>query len=182
MSDDPLEFGPDRGVREAWLFTLFVTSDDAARWEPPRPGNDREWPLVEALGAGPLEPTHVTVFESIDLGPEGLRKFISGAIGMDEDQVNADAEKLDMIRGTVALVQSAALKERPGRFNPKNPANFIGRYCETQQLKPAAQHRPTPSTVGHIPPPDAPAPDTRRGLVLTLVALIALGAIVLALI
>ena len=34
---DPLEFGPDRGLREVWLFTLFVTSDDAARWEPPRP-------------------------------------------------------------------------------------------------------------------------------------------------
>lgn len=184
MSKDPLEIGPDRGLREAWLFTLFVTSDDAARWEPPRPDSTRDWPLIEALGAGPLDPAYVNVFESIDLGREGLRKFLSDAIGMDEAQVNADAEKLDMIRGTVALVKSGALKERPGRFAPKTPANFIGHYTEAQHLKPTALHAPTASTRGHIAPPDAPAPRLNRALALTivLVALIALGALVFALI
>lgn len=178
---DPLAFGPDRGLREAWLFTLFVTSDDSARWEPPRPGNDRDWPLVEALGLKALEPTHVSVFESADLGPGGLRKFLSGAIGMDEAQVNADADKLDMIRGTVALVQSGALTERPGRFTPVRPVNFIGHYTEAQHLTPAAPVRPGPSTEGHIPPPDAPAPEMRRALLLTLVALVALAGLILAL-
>lgn len=188
MSNDPLAFGPDHGTREAWLFTLFVTSDDAARWEPPRPGAERDWPLIEALGAGPLDPRHVSVFESIDLGPEGLRKFLSGAIGMDEAQVNADAEKLDMIRGTVALVQSAALKERPGRFAPKNPANFIGHYSEPRHLLPPNQFPPSESTKGHIPPPAAPASPatgqstgTRRALIAAVLALLIFGALLLAL-
>lgn len=183
MSDpeDPLAFGPDRGLRETWLFTLFVTSDESARWEPPRPGNDRDWPLVEALGVPALEPTHVSVFEASDLGPGGLRKFLAGAIGMDEAQVEADIEKLDMIRGTVAVVQSGALTERPGRFTPVRPVNFIGHYTEAQHLKPAAPVQPGPSTEGHIPPPDAPAPDTRRALLLTLMALVALAGLVLAL-
>lgn len=179
---DPLEFGPDRGLRETWLFTLFVTSDDAARWEPPRPGGDRDWPLEEALGAGHLEPTHVSVFESIDLGPGGLRKFLTGAIGMDEAQVEADAEKLDMIRGTVAVVQSRALTERPGRFTPVRPVNFIGHYTESQTLTPAAPHAPSASTTGHIPAPGAPAAKTRRPLILTLAALALLALVILALI
>ncbi|GKY86297.1 hypothetical protein [Sinisalibacter aestuarii] len=181
MSGDPLDFGPDRGLREAWLFTLFVTSDEADRWEPPRPGNPRDWPLVDALGAGPLEPGHVSVFEAGDLGKEGLRKFLIDAIGMDADQVNADAGKLDMIRGTVALVQSAALTERPGRFTPARPANFIGHYAEHQSLAPATPFAPGASTRGHIPPANAPAPDTRRGLILTIAALVALVVLVLAL-
>lgn len=181
MSDDPLDIGPDHGLREVWLFTLFVTSDESARWEPPRPGNDRDWPLVEALGAGPLDPSHVSVFESADLGRGGLRKFLTDAIGMDPDQVNADAGKLDMISGTVALVQARALTDRPGRFTPVRPVNFIGHYTEAQHLAPSTPHAPSESTRGHIPAPDAPAPDTRRPLLITLAALIVLVLVVLAL-
>lgn len=179
---DPLDFGPDNGLRELWLFTLFVTSDDAARWEPPRPGHPtREWPLVDALGAGPLDPAHVQVFEAGDLGPGGLRRFLADSVGMDAEQVNADAGKLDMLRGTVALVLSGAIKERPGRFAPVRPVNFIGHYTEASHLTPAAAYRPGASTTGHIPAPDAPAPDTRRPLILTLIALVVLAALVLAL-
>lgn len=101
---------------------------------------------------------------------------------MDEEQVNADAGKLDMIRGTVALVQSGALKERPGRFTPVRPVNFIGHYTERQSLVPAATPAPAESTKGHIPAPAAPAPDTRRALILTLLGLIALAALIFALV
>ncbi|OIP87417.1 MAG: hypothetical protein AUK37_01495 [Rhodobacterales bacterium CG2_30_65_12] len=179
---DPLSFGPDRGLREAWLFTLFVTSDDAARWEPPRTGHPpRDWPLEEALGAGPLDPAHVQVFEASDLGPGGLRRFLADSVGMDAARVNADADKLDMLRGTVALVLSGALIERPGRFAPVRPVNFIARYSQSQHLTPATQPSPSESTKGHIPPADAPAPAIRRPLILTLIALVALAALVLAL-
>lgn len=180
---DPLEFGPDTGLREAWLFTLFVPADDLARWEPPRPGSpERDWPLEAALGAGPLEPSHVQVFEASDLGTGGLRRFLADAHGMDEAQVNADAGKLDALRGNVVLVLSGALTERPGRFTPARPVNFIGRYSAHQGLTPATQHRPSASTSGHIAPPDAPAPNTRRPLILTLIALAVLAALVLALV
>jgi len=180
---DPLEFGPDTGLRELWLFTLFVKSDDIPEWEPPRVGQPaRDWPLEAALGAGALDPAHVQVFEAADLGPGGLRKFITDAHGMDRAQVEADAGRLDALKGSVALVLSGALEERPGRFAPKPPVNFIGRYGASQSLTPSSPAPRSASAEGHIPPPAAPAPDMRRGLVITLVALVVLAFIVLALV
>ncbi len=178
---DPLEFGPDTGLRELWVFTLFVLSDEISRWEPPRVGYpERDWPLPEALGAGPLKPTHVQVFEAGDLGKKGLRKLLVDAHGMDAEQVEADADKLDMLRGTVVLVLSGALTKRPGRFDPKPPTAFIGHYTEPSDLVPASPAIPRPSTAGHIEPPAAPAPDTRRGLILTLAGLLVLALLILA--
>lgn len=178
--DDPLVFGAEDGKRELWLFTLFVPSDDAARWEPPRPGYpERDWPLEETLGAGPLDPAHVFVFEASDLGTEGLRRYLIGAHGMDPQMVNADAGKLDAIRGTVVLVLSGALKQRPGKMTPRPPLNFIGRYAEAESLEPAAPHPVRPSTKGHLPGP-AGAPEDRGRLGLwALVTLGALGGIAL---
>ncbi len=179
---DPLAFGADTGRRELWLLTLFVTADDLARWEPPRPGSpERDWPLEAALGAGPLERAHVQVFEAADLGPGGLRRYLADAHGMDADQVDADAGKLDALQGSVVAVLSGALTARPGRFTPQRPLNFIGRYSERQSLSPTQPHPPGASTRGHIPPPAAPAPDMRRGLVLTLAALLGLALVVWAL-
>ena len=179
---DPLEFGPDTGLRELWLFSLFVPSDEIHIWEPPRQGQPpRDWPLEEALGAGPLNPGHVQVFEAADLGPGGLRKFLADAHGMDVAQVEADAGRLDAVQGKVSLVLSGALKDRPGRFEPGRPVKFIGRYSAAQRLDPAQPARPSASTSGHIEPPRAPAPDTRRGLILTLAGLIAFALLILAL-
>jgi len=180
---DPLEFGPDTGLRELWLFTLFVQKDDVPDWEPPRMGHPTgDWPLEAALGAGPLDPAHVQVFTAADLGPQGLRRFIADAHGMDEKQVGADAGKLDALQGTVALVLSGALKERPGRFNLERRVNFIGRYTAPQALTPTRPAAPSASTRGHIPAPAAPPPDTRRGLILTLAGLLALAFLIFALV
>ena len=180
---DPLEFGPDTGLRELWLFTLFVPSDEIAEWEPPRIGQPpRDWPLEAALGAGPLDPAHVQVFEAADLGPGGLTRFIADAHGMDEAEVAADAARIDKLRGIVAVVLSGALRERPGRFAPTRPVNFFGRYSAPRVLSPAAPATPGASTKGHIEPPAAPAPATRRALVLTLAGLIALAFVILALV
>jgi hypothetical protein len=180
---DPLDIGPDTGLRELWLFSLFVTADELARWEPPRPGSPaRDWPLEAALGAGPLDPAHVQVFEAGDLGPGGLRRYLADAHGMDAGQVDADAGKLDALRGAVVLVLSGALSERPGRFSPGRPLKFVGRYSARQSLSPATPHRPSASTTGHIAPAPAPAPATRRPLILTIFALIVLAALVLALV
>lgn len=180
---DPLEFGPDTGLRELWLFTLFVKSDDIPEWEPPRVGQPpRDWPLEDALGAGPLDPAHVQVFEAADLGPGGLRKFIADAHGMDPAQVEADAARLDALKGNVALVLSGALKERPGSFAPKPPVNFFGRYSAPQALAPSTPAPRSAGAEGHIPPPAAPAPDMRRALAITLAALAVLAFVVLALV
>jgi hypothetical protein len=180
---DPLEFGPDTGLRELWLFTLFVPSDEIAEWEPPRMGQPpRDWPLEAALGAGPLDPAHVQVFEAADLGPGGLSRYIADAHGMDEAEVTADAARIDKLRGTVAVVLSGALRERPGRFSPTRPVNFFGRYRAAQTLAPATPATPGPSTKGHIAPRAAPAPDTRRAILLTLAGLLALAFIILALV
>ncbi|RME14735.1 MAG: hypothetical protein D6801_08685 [Alphaproteobacteria bacterium] len=161
-------------MREVWLFTLFVTTNDAVRWEPPRPGANRDWPLPEALGAGPLDPRHVYVFEAGDLGRAGLRKFLADAMGMDPDAVNADADKLDMIRGTVAVVEGAALRERPGRFSPRPPANFVAHYQEAEHLVPAAPGWQGESVKGHIPPPEGKPARLRRPLALGLGVLLLL--------
>ncbi|GGD37623.1 hypothetical protein [Sinisalibacter lacisalsi] len=181
MSDDPLEFGPDTGLREIWLFTLFVPSAEIADWEPPRIGQPpRDWPLEAALGAGPLDPAHVQVFEAADLGPGGLRRYLADAHGMDEAEVEADADRLDALRGTVAVVLSGALRERPGRFAPSRPANFFGRYSAPRRLSPVTPAMPSASTTGHITPPPGPALDYRRALLLALAGLLALVFVILA--
>lgn len=177
---DPLEFGPDTGLRELWLFTLFVLSDEVAKWEPPRPGYPaRDWPLEEALGAGPLDPAHVYVFEASDLGPGGLRHYLAGAHGMDVEQVEADAQKLDAIRGTVVLVLSGALKTRPGRFDPQPPVNFIAHFAEAQSLDLTPPQPAHASARGHMAPPPGPAGNSRAlgrlfSITLAALALIAL--------
>jgi hypothetical protein len=180
---DALAFGPDTGLRELWLFTLFVPSDEIADWEPPRLGQPpRDWPLEAALGAGTLDPAHVQVFEAADLGPGGLSRYLADAHGMDEAEVAADAARIDKLRGIVAVVLSGALRERPGRFSPTRPANFFGRYSAPQALAPVTPVLPGASTRGHIEPPAAPAPDTRRALLLALAGLIAVAFIILALV
>ncbi|MCB1336675.1 MAG: hypothetical protein KDK10_04165 [Maritimibacter sp.] len=182
---DPLAFGPDRGLRELWLFALHLPADQVEAWAPPRPnGPARPWPMEDALGAGPLDPAHVQVFEPDDLGKHGLRKFLADALGMDQAQVEADAGKLDGLHAVAVIVHDRALIERPGAFAPRLPLRFIGHYSVAQHLAPAAPLAAGLSTEGVLPGPagaSRPSPALRRGLAITLAALAALVLVVLAL-
>lgn len=160
---DPLDIGPDTGLRELWLFALHVSTDELGKWEPPRPnGPARDWPLEDALGAGPLDPAEVQIFEVDDLGKYGLRRYLTDAHGMDEAEIEADADTLDRLHGTALLVFDKALTRRPGRFAPKLPLRFIGHYRAPASLGPAAPTPPRASTRGHLEGPSGPAESPGR--------------------
>lgn len=158
-----LSFGPDTGRRELWLFTLSVSNDDLGYWEPPRPnGPPREWALEDMLSVGPLDPSHVFVFEAGDLGKHGLRHYLVDAHGMDPAEIEADADRLDRIHGTTVVLLSGALTQRPGQFTVEPPLWYIGHYGADYDLTPAAPAHPRAATEGHIPGPAGPAADRQK--------------------
>jgi hypothetical protein len=127
----------------------------------------------------------VQVFEADDLGRDGLRRFLVESLGMDEAQVEADAQKLAMLHGTAVVVHDQALTERPGTLNPQSPLRYIGHFSVKQSLTPAAPAQPRPATEGHIPGPTGPGMDgakSRRALMLTILALAGAAALVVALV
>jgi hypothetical protein len=180
VTGDPLAFPEAPGPRAIWVFTADLDDDAFTRFSQPV----EPWPLAEALGVPGLDPAQVETFFAEDIADYGLARYLAQAHGMDAPEVEADADWLDALTGPVILVFSKGLPPGPGRFAPRAPLQFLGRYDQGEHLVPSRPMQPGPSTEGHIPPPAAALPDParlRRMLAITLAALIALAALVWAL-
>jgi hypothetical protein len=88
------------------------------------------WPLQDALGAEALDPDRVEVFPVRDLEGLGLSGYLRDGLGVDEDDIGADAARLDSVTGHVAVVTSAAFGRRPQTLTPRAPLRHLGTYRE----------------------------------------------------
>ena len=175
---DPLEFPERTDARVVWVFTAdlpepalddFTTRTDAG------------WLLGEALGVPTLDPEFIETFPPKDIAEYGLVRYLTEANGMDPDQVGSDAAKLGALTKPVVLVYSQALSGQQGRFDPKPPLSFVGRYEAPYSLSPSMPLPEFESASGIVTGPSGPSSDTpkmRRTLVLTILALVLLAVLV----
>lgn len=175
---DPLQFPERADTRAVWLFTADLPIEALDEF---KARTEAGWPLGEALGADWLNPDFVEVFAPADIAEYGLARYLTEANGMDPDQVAADTEKLGALSKPVVLVYSQALSGRQGRFDPKPPLTFVGRYEAPYSLTPAIPLPGFESTSGIVTGPSGPSsytPAMRRALILTVLGLALLAILV----
>lgn len=175
---DPLVFPERDDARVVWVFTAALPDealdDFTAR-------TDAGWPLAEALGDSTLEPEFIEAFPPQDIAEYGLMRYLTEANGMDADQVKADATRLGTLTDPVVLVYSQALSGQQGRFDPKPPLSFVGRYEAPYALTPSVPMPEFESASGVVTGPSGPSSDTprmRRALGLTVLGLALLAVLV----
>jgi hypothetical protein len=175
---DPLVFPERADARLVWVFTAALPDDTLDDFTA---RTDAGWPLGEALGITALEPEFIEAFPPQDIAEYGLVRYLTEANGMDPDQVSADAAKLGALTKPVVLVYSQALSGQQGRFDPKPPLSFVGRYEAPYSLSPSMPLPEFESASGVVTGPSGPSSDTprmRRALVLTVLALALLAVLV----
>lgn len=175
---DKLQFPERADTRAVWVFTADLP---VSQLEGFKTRSETGWPLGEALGVDWLAPDFVEVFAPADIADYGLARYLTEANGMDPDQVAPDAERLNALTKPIVLVYSQALSGQQGRFDPKPPLSFVGRYDAPYSLTPTIPLPDFDSTSGIVTGPAGPSsytPAMRRALILTVLALALLAVLV----
>ncbi|NBD28739.1 MAG: hypothetical protein GVY31_01705 [Alphaproteobacteria bacterium] len=170
---------PAGSIRAVWVFELDLAETDLPgfRGDAAPRGPDRLSPLEQAVGAGPLESSHVELFMADTLSEYGLAKYLTEANGMDAASVAPDAERLDALSGPVLLVFSGALGAGIDRLDPEPPLRLVGRYAETMNftLRPPLRAETAHATTAEAParrPSDAAVSGRIAGLALLVLFLL----------
>jgi hypothetical protein len=124
---------PAASVRSVWVFSVDLPESDldAFRGKAPEGANGCLSPMMEAVGAGRLAPSHVELFMAETLAGYGMADYLIEANGMDAVSVDPDRARLDALTEPVLLVFSGALADGIDRLEPKAPLTLVGRYTET---------------------------------------------------
>lgn len=101
----------------------FDAADEAAEAPP--------WPLRDALGAEYLDEDFVEVFPARDVAALGLSGYLTEGMGLPEEEIAPDRERIDAVEGHVLVVGSAAFGGFAQSLDPQPPLRHIGTYRET---------------------------------------------------
>jgi len=135
--------------------------------------------LRALLGAAHIDPTHVDLFDTNDLGGLPLSAYLTDGMGIAEETLTDEAARLDAVAGPVVLVRSSAFGGTAQTLQAAHPLIWIGTYPEARA--PAPLEGPSADSArGSVERQTAPVLLTRkgRGLLTLLVAALALTALV----
>ncbi|MEM0935813.1 MAG: hypothetical protein AAGJ91_07915 [Pseudomonadota bacterium] len=128
----------------------------------------RGWKLPDALGLETLVADDVQVFDKGDLMGMSLAQFLSEGYDVSEAELTAQGRALADAEGTIAVIRSAAITDKPVVLTPSAEIRFVGLFHE-----PSAPPitRPSVGMLGDFesakrrpekpksPPRDSPAPE-----------------------
>ncbi len=86
--------------------------------------------VAALFGLADIDPAHVELVDTRDLGGLGLAAYLTEADAAAEDQIAADRARLDGLRGLVLTVATAAFPALPVTLRPDPRVALIGRYAE----------------------------------------------------
>ncbi|WP_299352535.1 hypothetical protein [uncultured Shimia sp.] len=110
------------------LFSVDLPSDDLAAFFT---HSDQDvWPFRDALGAKQLDEGFTEYFDVADLEGLGLIGYMTEGLGIDEDEVDEDAQRLSSLSGHVVIVYSSAFCGVAQTLTPRAPLRWIGTYRE----------------------------------------------------
>ena len=137
--------------------------------------------VLAALGAELEDPAHLEVFDAAKIAPVGMAAFLAEGHGIATEDLSPDAERLDALTGTVAVLSARAFGGASAEFAPAAGLELIARYREA--AAPATAPRPfgTESAKGTLSggPAKAPKSDARIGGMVALAVLVFLALFVL---
>ena len=172
---DPLEIS--KGEHSVYrLFAIDLPPDQIAAFTTPvmNADNDNDYPLRDALGMNYLDEQHVQIISLADLKELRLSGYLTEGLGIAPEDFAADKERLDALRGHIAVTATAAF-EQPERIIPKSPVSFIAAYREDAPLQQFIDLSTTSAegvvNTRHNPVADAPTRMPRLSLLTIIIGL-----------
>jgi hypothetical protein len=137
-------------------------------------------PALDWLGVDSLHSGFVELFEAELLAELGLAHYLTAGIGIPEEQIAPDKDRLDALRGLVLIVSSKAFHERPVTLRPDPRLTLIGSYTED---RPPVHFEPLPTAMAQgsltATPPATPATRLPRSFLILGAALLITGLVAL---
>lgn len=157
---------------EMTSFTAKETLDDGAIRSP----------INRTLGVTELDHEYVEVFPVSDLQGTGLISYLTEGLGVLEDEIEEDKERLEGLTGYVMIVRSGAFKGKAARMKANYPLEYVGGYLDdsaTRELPlPTPPRAQGPAEfVQNGAPPKPRERSTKRSL-LALAALVVAGLVI----
>ncbi len=118
------------------------------------------WPLADALGAVPLDPTQAELFSAADLTGVGLVRYLEDGMGIPAEQLAPMRAQLEALQDGILILRSRAFANNSVELRPRAPLRLIASFTEPS---PEVQFEPLPSAsargtlTGPAAPPRAPS-------------------------
>ena len=103
------------------LFRLDMRPEQAAFLKDPKA-------LAQVLGIDTLDMEQVDIFPVSDLQEIGLAGYLTEGMGVPEDQIAADHERLADLEGHVMVIRSRAFGGREMRLTPADQIQLVATY------------------------------------------------------
>ncbi|MFQ6546651.1 hypothetical protein AADZ90_001740 [Aestuariibius sp. 2305UL40-4] len=116
-----------------FVFALNLPSEDVPTFTE---GNQKNWPLKDALGATTLDPNGVDIVALKEIAGLELSGLLIEGHGAEAAQVLTDKARLDALEGHVVLVHATAFQGVAQNLNPGPELTFIGRYSGPRTATP----------------------------------------------
>jgi hypothetical protein len=87
--------------------------------------------VAALFGLDDIDPAHVELLNTADLGGLGLAAYLTEGDAAAEDQIAADRARLDGLTGLVVTVTTAAFAALPVTLRPAPGLTLVGRYAQT---------------------------------------------------
>ena len=139
------------------LFALDLSSQDAEAL--------RSAPETVAayLGQSHLAENQWEIFDTTDLAELGLQAYLAEGHGIPPDDLAPHGTLLTDLSGSLLIVRSAAIKDRPTVLTPLPPLRWVATFGEIAAPVPLATHIDTPNAQGQLQNPD-PSENTGKPL------------------
>ncbi|MDE4174824.1 hypothetical protein PXK01_11705 [Phaeobacter sp. PT47_59] len=144
------------------LFRLDMRPEQAAFLKEPGA-------LAQVLGIDMLDMEQVDIFPVSDLEEIGLTGYLTEGMGVPEEQVAADRERLDALDGHVMAIRSRAFGGREMRLTPADQIQLFATYGipgTTWTAPPIKTDSAKPYSAPKLPPRQARAEARRIGATL----------------
>jgi hypothetical protein len=144
------------------LFRLDMRPEQAAFLKEPEA-------LAQVLGIDAIDMEQVDIFPIRDLEEIGLAGYLTEGMGVPEDQIGQDRERLAALEGHVMVIRSRAFGGREMRLTPADQIQLIATYgtpSATWTAPPIETESAKPYSAPKLPPRKARAEARRIGATL----------------
>jgi hypothetical protein len=128
--------------------------------------------LAAALGITAINPKHADIIALEDLDELGIEGYLTLGMGIPADEIQPMRPQLNALKGTVALIRSAAFNGQATTLTPKSPLRWIASFGETP-LDLTATPIHTASAQGYITGKTPPARPSNNKVLLWILAVFA---------
>ena len=151
--------------------------------DPDSPDTGDLFAFIKEINVGTVADTNIQRVVVNDLNGMLLSDFLGRAYAIEQDKLDPCLDQLDALNGTVFVVRSSAITNRPATFNTSGPAKLVATFAEPGvevnfvPLPDESAKRPAEETPEKESPKKPPSDAAMSGRIATL-ALLVMGLLV----